>query len=346
MDEPTLRDRPVDSAIDSAPAAMLETAQLHAREGWRGDGGGRTNGALPRGRRNRLNRRTQFSLLIVRGDGVRMLRFNFRRPVAVVGFGVLAVSVSVLGALVGDWIQLRTLTREASTFSAQITEQRATIDTFNRRIAELRQEMASWRTVHARIQESFGPEVASGGRDKGIGGPTVRSDRPPARLSPADELNQLVESVKEESESLRALDRIMTRAGKALAALPSRWPVRGAVNSEFGNRLSPWSKATEFHSGLDIRAERGTAIRAPAAGTVTYAGPQPEYGTTIIVDHGQDIRSLYGHLSQMSVHAGQKVDRGALLGYTGNTGRSTGPHLHYELIVKGQPVNPRVYLWD
>ena len=346
MGEWTTRDTATDSAVDSAPRAMLETAQLHARESWLGDGGGRTNVPLPRGRRNRLNRRNQFSLLIVRGDGVRMLRFNFRRPVAVAGFGVLAVSVSVLGALVGDWVQLRTLTREASGFSAQLTEQRATIDHFNRRIADLRQEMVSWRAVHARIQESFGPEVSSGGRDKGIGGPTVRPERAPARLSPADELNQLVESVKEESESLRALDRIMTRAGKALAALPSRWPVRGAVNSEFGNRLSPWAKVTEFHSGLDIRAERGTAIRAPASGVVTYAGPQPEYGTTVIVDHGQDIRSLYGHLSQVAVHAGQKVERGALLGYTGNTGRSSGPHLHYEIIVKGQPVNPRIYLWD
>jgi murein DD-endopeptidase MepM/ murein hydrolase activator NlpD len=293
-----------------------------------------------------LNRRNQFSLLIVRGDGVRMLRFNFRRPVAVASFGVLAVSVSVLGALVGDWAQLRTLTREAATFNAQIQEQRATIDAFNHRIADLRQEMGSWRDLHARIQEPFGPQIAPGGRDKGIGGPTVRLDRPQGRLSPSDELNQLTEGVKEESENLRALDRIMSRAGRALAALPSRWPVRGAVNSEFGSRLSPWGNVTEFHSGLDIRAERGTAIHAPASGTVTFTGAQPEYGTTIIVDHGQDVRSLYGHLSQISVQSGQRIERGALLGYTGNTGRSSGPHLHYEIIVKGQSVNPRAYLWD
>ena len=102
----------------------------------------------------------------------------------------------------------------------------------------------------------------------------------------------------------------------------------------------------EFHSGIDIRAERGTTVYAPAAGTVIHAGPAQDYGTTVIIDHGQDIRSLYGHLSKLNVQAGQRVERGAVLGQTGNTGRSSGPHLHYEIHVKGQAVNPRAYLWD
>jgi murein DD-endopeptidase MepM/ murein hydrolase activator NlpD len=150
----------------------------------------------------------------------------------------------------------------------------------------------------------------------------------------------------QEGENLRALDRLMARAGKAFATLPSRWPVRGAVNSEYGMRQSPWTKAPEFHAGLDISANRGTAVHAPAAGTVVFAGTQPEYGTAVIVDHGQEIKSLYGHLSQTAVQPGQKVERGALLAYTGNTGRSSGPHLHYEILVKGRAVNPRAYLWD
>src|SRR3989338_1063147 len=110
--------------------------------------------------------------------------------------------------------------------------------------------------------------------------------------------------------------------------------------------MSPWTKVTEFHSGIDIRAERATPIRAPASGIVAFAGTQPEYGTTIILDHGQDIRSVYGHLSKLAVQAGHKVERGEGIGYTGNTGRSSGPPLHYEIIVKNQPVNPRAYLWD
>lgn len=291
-------------------------------------------------------RRSQFSLLIVRGDGVRVMRFNFARPLAVAAFTGLAVVVSLTGALLGDWIQLRQLTREAVTFSAQIAEQRRTIDGMNRRVADLHAEVGGWRDMHARIQEAFGPEVGRGGRDRGIGGATSPPNRPMGRLSPADELNRLAETIMQEGDNLRSLDRLMARAGKALAALPSRWPVRGAVNSEFGVRQSPWTKTQEFHSGMDIRADRGTPVHAPAAGTVAFVGGQPEYGSTVIVDHGQEIKSLYGHLSKILVQPGQKVERGALIAYTGNTGRSSGPHLHYEILVKGQSVNPRAYLWD
>jgi len=294
-----------------------------------------------------VNRRRQFSLLIVRGDGERVLRFNFPRPAAV-GVGVaLAVIVSITGILVGDWVKLRELTREAVTFSEQIQQQRATITTFDRRVAELRQEVSGWRELHVKIWEPLGPELApAAARDRGIGGGTPTSDGVPKRLSPVEELNRLGESVKEQTDSLRALERLMARAGRMLASLPTRWPVRGSVNSEYGNRKSPWQEGREFHSGIDIRAGSGTAIYAPAAGTVVHAGVAQDYGTAIVLDHGQDIRSLYGHLSKVSVQPGQRVVRGTVIGYTGNTGRSSGPHLHYEIMVKGQAVNPRAYLWD
>ena len=290
----------------------------------------------------RVRGRDQFSLLVVRGDGTRVVRFNFTRPTARGAFVGLAVTLAVVGALVGDWANLRELTREARTFARQIAEQRETIDSFNRRVAELRQEMTGWRELHARIWEPFGPELTPGARDKGIGGAVKVADQ----VSAKDELARLTETVTEQGENLRALDRLMARAGKALAALPSRWPVRGGVNSEFGNRLSPWTRVTEFHSGIDINAQPRTPIRAPAGGTVTFAGGQQEYSNTIILDHGQDVRSIYGHLSQVAVKHGERVERGQLIGYTGNTGRSSGPHLHYEILVKGRSVNPRAYLWN
>jgi murein DD-endopeptidase MepM/ murein hydrolase activator NlpD len=97
---------------------------------------------------------------------------------------------------------------------------------------------------------------------------------------------------------------------------------------------------------MDIGAPRGTPVVAPAAGTVVFAGTQPEYGVSLIIDHGNDIKTLYGHLTRVDVTAEQKVERGQVIAHTGNTGRSSGPHLHYEIQVKGQPVNPRSYLWD
>jgi murein DD-endopeptidase MepM/ murein hydrolase activator NlpD len=289
--------------------------------------------------------RGQFSLLIVRGDAERMLRFNFPRSAALGVAVSLALSISLVGLLIGDWLKLKELTREAATFANTIAQQRATIEATNHKLAQLRKEVGSWREMHARIQEAFGPDSGRNARDKGIGGATTGPERFPT-VAPVDELQRLAETIKEEGDSLRALDRLMARASKALATLPSRWPVRGGVNSEFGRRPSPWTQTVEFHSGIDIRAQTGTPVHAPAAGTVVLAGNGGEFGNAVILDHGQDIRTLYGHLSKVSVRVGQKVERGTLLALSGNTGRSSGPHLHYEIFVKGQPVNPRAYLWD
>jgi murein DD-endopeptidase MepM/ murein hydrolase activator NlpD len=271
----------------------------------------------------------------MKGGGARC---NFPRR-AVVGVGLaLAAIIAAGGILLGSWLHLRALTRDAALLDEQLRHHRVALD-------QVRQAMASWREIQAKIWEPFGPGLAPGGGDQGIGGATKTDPERPG-LSPSDELNGLSQAVREQTESLRELERLMTRAGRALAALPSRWPVRGAVNSEFGYRHSPWSSEREFHAGIDIRAARGTPVYAPAPGTVIRAGHAKDYGTTIIVDHGQDVRTLYGHLSKPNVQSGQRVERGALIGYTGNTGRSSGPHLHYEILVRGRAVNPRAYLWD
>jgi len=87
-------------------------------------------------------------------------------------------------------------------------------------------------------------------------------------------------------------------------------------------------------------------VVAPAAGTVAFAGTHAEYGLTVILDHGENLRTVYGHLSRLDVSQGRTVARGTELGLTGNSGRSSGPHLHYEILVDGRPVNPRAYFWD
>jgi murein DD-endopeptidase MepM/ murein hydrolase activator NlpD len=314
-----------------------------AASGWRPSVNAMRSAAAAR-RHTVTRQRAHFSLLLVRGDGERVLRFNFPRSAALGAAVSLALTISFVGLLIGDWLKLKEVTREAVTYANTIAQQRASIEATNHKLAQLRREVSSWREMHARIQEAFGPDAGRGSRDKGIGGAT--STDPLPAVAPADELHRLAATIKEEGDSLRALDRLMARAAKALATLPSRWPVRGSVNSEFGRRASPWTQSVEFHSGLDIKAQIGTPVHAPAAGTVVVAGPAHEYGTAVMLDHGQDIKTLYGHLSKVSVRPGEKVERGTLLAYSGNTGRSSGPHLHYEIFVKGQPVNPRAYLWD
>ena len=289
----------------------------------------------------------RFNLLIVHGDGTRILRLNFPRWVLYGGLTVLALAVSTLGAIYGDYVSLRRQFSQVAALQEQVTEQRVLIDSFHRRIAEVRSEVSRWRALHAKIWEPFGPEEGAAKKGTGIGGgEPVRAAFPGDRAALSREMDLLTATVNEEGQSLRALERFMVKAGRVLAALPSRWPVRGAVNSEYGRRLSPWTGAPEFHSGIDVASERGTPVKAPGPGTVVFAGSQAEYGNTVILDHGNDIKSLYGHLQKIHVTPGQRVERGQVIAVSGNTGKSSGPHLHYEILVKGQAVNPRGYLWD
>jgi biotin carboxyl carrier protein len=293
-----------------------------------------------------VNHRKRFSLLVVRGDGARVVSLAFSwRWVLAAGL-LLLLGVSTVGALAGDWWQARQRLADVAALVQQLEHQRAVIAGFNARVAELRAEIAGRRELHARIWEPFGPDMPPRAARSGIGGRSLRSEPSGPVDAVTEELNRLAASVMEESESLRALEQLISKAGQALVALPSRWPLRGAVNSEFGRRQSPWSAEREFHSGIDIAAERGTPVRAPAPGTVVFAGPQGEYGLTVIVEHSPDVRTVYGHLGKLLVKPGQRVERGMDLALSGNTGRSSGPHLHYEILVKGQPVNPRAYLWD
>ena len=129
-----------------------------------------------------------------------------------------------------------------------------------------------------------------------------------------------------------------------LADAPSIWPVEGIVTSSFGEREDPFNGEGAFHAGLDISAPTGTLVRATGDGLVDSAAMENGYGREITVDHGHGVRTVYGHLSGMVVLAGQHVTRGQVIGYVGQTGRSTGPHLHYEVRINNVPVNPHKYL--
>lgn len=125
------------------------------------------------------------------------------------------------------------------------------------------------------------------------------------------------------------------------AATPSIWPlVSGWLTSSFGSRSDPVTGEPEQHAGLDISADRGTPVHATADGTVEAAGYNGGYGNCILLDHGFGISTRYGHLSGYAVSTGQVVKRGQVIGYVGSTGHTTGAHLHYEILMNGEPVNP------
>ncbi len=126
-----------------------------------------------------------------------------------------------------------------------------------------------------------------------------------------------------------------------LRSMPSRWPLRGWITQEFQGRHGPG-----YHAGMDIAAEPGTPVRASGDGVVLVVGWNDEYGNFVLLDHGFGVTSLYGHNSHLSVRKEDRLERGDILGYVGNTGRSTAPHLHFEIRRNGIPEDPKSYLLD
>jgi murein DD-endopeptidase MepM/ murein hydrolase activator NlpD len=128
------------------------------------------------------------------------------------------------------------------------------------------------------------------------------------------------------------------------SAAPALWPVMGRISASFGERIDPFNGEGAFHRGVDICTQYGEPIIAPADGEVAYADFMNGYGRTIILEHGHGLTTLYGHLSSYAVISGQQIHRGDVIGYVGLSGRSTGPHLHYEVRINDVPVNPYKYL--
>ena len=188
----------------------------------------------------------------------------------------------------------------------------------------------------------------------GIGGSTEIQLSPPSVPFGEEEdqglevaFGDLERGVDFAEESLKEVLKTLTIQEDLLAHTPSILPASGRITSGFGMRYNPWSKRREFHKGLDIANRPGTPIFAPADGVVTYRGWKKGFGKFLSVDHGYGYRTRYGHLKRILVKVGDRVRRGQIIAQLGNTGRSTGPHLHYEVLVRGRHVNPKNYIaWE
>lgn len=161
-----------------------------------------------------------------------------------------------------------------------------------------------------------------------------------------DGLETLADAAETQEQSLQHLLTHVEDQQVRLVHTPSVAPTQGWVTSSFGYRTGPYTGGREFHKGLDIAGRTGTPIKAPADGEVIYATQKRSLGNAIKLRHGYGIETVYGHLQEMLVKSGEKVKRGQQIGLMGSTGRSTGPHLHYAVVVNGKPVNPRNYILD
>lgn len=157
-------------------------------------------------------------------------------------------------------------------------------------------------------------------------------------------LDELSSNILLEEVEQQTLVSIMRTGKDSLQSTPSIWPAKGFLSSGFGWRRSPFSGARTMHTGLDIANRVGTPVSAPARGSITFSGNDGAYGICITIDHGNGVVTRYAHLSKSLVKAGDYIQRGEVVGAIGNTGRSTGPHLHYEVLLNGMHVNPMRYI--
>jgi murein DD-endopeptidase MepM/ murein hydrolase activator NlpD len=180
--------------------------------------------------------------------------------------------------------------------------------------------------------------------DEAHGEVTVEGQRDYASL--AVRIDGAVSETLIREQGVLELYNSLSERQNLLSATPSIKPARGWFTSKFGYRISPFTGRPVMHNGLDIAASPGAPVFAPADGIVSYAGYDPGYGKLVSIDHGYGVITRYGHLSQISVEVGQRVKRRELVAAVGNTGRSTGPHLHYEVRVNNIPVDPINYVLD
>jgi murein DD-endopeptidase MepM/ murein hydrolase activator NlpD len=226
------------------------------------------------------------------------------------------------------------LTQQAAHFQTEMENQqlRAENDRQRYELAKLNNRVEKVEDTSRKLAEKSGV-IQNDIDTNGSGGPEI----------PLDEMGlaTLAAKMSKLEDDMQAYEAVLRKRGYT----PTIWPVDGKLEGGFGGRRNPFGgPGYEFHTGQDIEAPLGAPVVAGASGKISFVGWQNGYGQLVVVDHGGGLTTRYGHLSHIDVDAGQQVSRGQLVGKVGSTGRSTGPHLHYEVRINEAPVNPLEYL--
>ena len=287
--------------------------------------------------------------------------FSIHRTLWIFLFFFAGFSIVVASFVGYDYIKLKRLSLNSGGFNqtvqslnGEITTQRIQIQRFAGEIESLKKLVDNLSKFEDKVRLIADIKQTSDSSGLiGIGSiptDTLDPDLPLTKKhnSLIREMHQQVTQTKVAAEK-HALDfeqliKQLEQKRSLLASTPSIRPVSGWVTSGFGNRISPFTGQTEFHTGLDISNAPGTKIIAPANGRVSIAGEKLYIGNLLAIDHDHGRVTQYGHLKEILVTPGQEVKRGQVIGLIGNTGRSTGPHLHYEVLINGTPVNPLKYI--
>jgi murein DD-endopeptidase MepM/ murein hydrolase activator NlpD len=260
---------------------------------------------------------------------------------------LLTLSFSIY--FISDYVRMKSQLKELNSLRKENTVQRFQLQAFNKDLGLIKTGLNSLKNFDHKLRVMADlDKIPDSDFMLGIGGPGEISLPPEyqtdlsAQIS--EDLNDLRLNSARQEISFQELTDFFSDQKSILACTPSIWPVRGWITSSFGRRIDPFTGYRKMHEGLDVATRTGTPVIAPCNGIVTKIKRDYGYGKMLEVNSGNGIVTRYGHNSKIVVRVGTRVKRGDLIAYVGNTGRSTGPHLHYEVIVNGVHVNPMKYI--
>ena len=323
----------------------------------------------------------KYSLIVVSDETSPVRRYEIRKDLVRNGVIGSAVAVLILLGLVVDYVRVRIDNIELDGLRRETIERREQVAGFEEKLKGVDERLATLLEFERKVRiianlpgsaGTGGAEITAVGDGEGdLGAPDgtggldeplerLRAARPPSRILLPEEgapepervslLRQAAEYLGEVADGrTQTLEDLVGKLeGKRdhLASSPSIWPAKGWLTSRYGYRVSPFTGGRQFHAGIDIAGASGTDVVAPARGRVTFAGKRGPLGNSITIDHGWGIKTKYGHSKELFVKQGDQVERGTRIAAMGNSGRSTGPHLHYVVEVGGKTRNPLDYIFD
>jgi murein DD-endopeptidase MepM/ murein hydrolase activator NlpD len=308
----------------------------------------------------------RFSFIVLGGFGSRMKQFHldFTRKHLICWTLILAVGAAGVGYALVDYVRLRAIAAKSQRIERalveqtdQVTHQRKQIQAFAKEINALKDRLVQLDQFEKQVRTiaSIDQTNISENGLFGIGGSApedidadIELDKKHTRLirQMHRQVNQLETASDNKKKSFTSLLTSLERQKNVLSHTPTIRPAEGWLSSRFGYRVSPFTEKREFHRGIDIANRAGTPIIATADGVVSFCGSKGSWGNVVLIDNGYGVTTRFAHLQKALVARGDHVKRGDVIAQMGNTGRSTGPHLHYEVYLNGVPVNPEKYLMD
>lgn len=237
-------------------------------------------------------------------------------------------------------VEISNLKREYEDKEKELEEKEKELENLKSRNSELHEityEVENKLVEIDKLQRQL--EKMAGIKSPSRGGNVGREIRP-EQLETKKGLEVLKETLDDKERELEVFIDELEKRFEYLERIPDLWPSAGRLTSGFGNRKDPFRRGIRFHQGIDIANSSGTNIKAAGKGVVTFAGNRSGYGKVVIIDHGNEYSTLYGHNQKLLVNVGDRVEKGQVIAKMGSTGRSTGPHLHFEIHKNGNPINP------